>query len=471
MARIPAIDISVWDEGIDLNEWKRKHGIGAIIVKCGGNEGGRYADRCFADHMRKAQAAGLAVGVYFYTVSTTMNAALADADYCVDLIRGYDLKLPVFMDVEDARQFQLSKRALTDVIKSFCDRVQEHGYRAGLYTGGSAWNNNMYPDELRKYCIWIASWSESWPTYVGSIDLWQQGTKRLIDGSVFYDDIPGCQDFDWVEDYVIEQGGGSMARKIDPANEAAEIHAFMCEDPRFGYSQDPRWGGDYNGGEAATFTSTSRHTYRIPCGSYDCSSSTTFAWRLALSNTKHAGALDAATYTGDMRAAFVGSGLFNASLTNAKRGDLYLNEGVHVAMCQDGSPDHDILSEFNRNEYHSAVGGRAGDQDGGESVIRGYYNDNWNTVLHYIGGMLDDVSEPSDPDTTIGGGDMVGLIHQTDSTGATHVYYWDGVGAPQHISPDQLAGISRFYKLTHGGAAIPVCKDMPQSEFEAICKL
>ena len=454
MSRIPGIDISVWDEGIDLNAWKAKHGIGAVIVKCGGNEGGRYVDRCFADHMRKAQAAGLPAGVYFYTTSTTITAALGDADYCVSLIRGYDLQLPVFMDVEDNRQFALSPRALTDVIMAFCGRVQEHGYRAGLYTGGYAFNNNMYADELRQYCTWIASWQETWPNYVGKIDMWQQGTKRLSDGHVYYDDVSGCQDFDWCEDYVIQGGGGDVTRKlIDPANEAAEIHAFMCTDPRFGYSQDPRWGGDYNGGEVATFTSKAGYTYRILCGSYDCSSSTTLAWRLALSRTKHAGCLGDDPYerTASMRATFCGTGLFTASLSNAKRGDLYLNEGVHVAMCQDGSPDHDILSEFNRNEHHGATGGRAGDQDGGESVIRGYYNDDWNTVLHYVGGMLEDVTAPTDePEKEE---TMTAFFVKFDGDPTEH-FCEDGIHLHAIANGDEKKAIIDFWKLGHPGQTL-----------------
>ena len=40
-----------------------------------------------------------------------------------------------------------------------------------------------------------------------------------------------------------------------------------------------------------------------------------------------------------MRDVFVGSGLFDASLTAAKRGDLYLAEEKHTAMCQDGGND------------------------------------------------------------------------------------------------------------------------------------
>jgi hypothetical protein len=135
------------------------------------------------------------------------------------------------------------------------------------------------------------------------------------------------------------------------------------------------------------FTSSTGRRYTLDPGSFDCSSSTITAWRLALKGTPYEGSLDGASYTGDMVAAFVGSGLFTSSLTPARRGDLYVNEGVHTAMCQDGGSDgvfgFDSLSEFNRNELHQASWGEPGDQDGYESVFREYYDDEWNTVLHY----------------------------------------------------------------------------------------
>jgi hypothetical protein len=80
-----------------------------------------------------------------------------------------------------------------------------------------------------------------------------------------------------------------------------------------------------------------------------------------------------------MKRVFVNSGLFYAEYSPAKRGDIYLAEEKHTAMCQDGGNDgvfgYDALSEFNRNENHGATNGRPGDQDGHESVIRAYYDD------------------------------------------------------------------------------------------------
>lgn len=199
MERKLCLDTSRWDGDIDLGAWKSRRGQWGVIIKAGGNEDVRYRDSQFANTYAKAVALGTHRGAYYYTTVTTVEEAKKDAKHFCDLLEGYDLDLPCYMDVEDQRQFALSRRQLTDVIKAFCDTVNERGRMAGLYTGGSAWNHNMYPEELRKYAIWIAYWKATWPTDCGDFGMWQQGCMRLSDGAIFYDDVPGCCDLDWTE--------------------------------------------------------------------------------------------------------------------------------------------------------------------------------------------------------------------------------------------------------------------------------
>ena len=189
-----------------------------------------------------------------------------------------------------------------------------------------------------------------------------------------------------------------MAGFISIANEAAEIHAFMCYDPRFGYSWSPRWGED---GEYTTFTSSSGRTYTLKTGSYDCSSSWQTAWRLALEYTEYAGAINDMTYTGNAESVCVGSGLFDrwdTWATYATRGDGYLDPVNHIAMCQDGGSDgvfgYDALSEFCINEFGDVYGGQTGDQTGFESYIHEYY-DFASITLHYNGKADSGYTEPA----------------------------------------------------------------------------
>lgn len=172
------------------------------------------------------------------------------------------------------------------------------------------------------------------------------------------------------------------------ANVAAQIHANMCNDSGFGYS----WGERYGTWNDPVTWNIEGQNYTIARGDYDCSSSVCTAWQTALKGTSYEGALDGATYTGNMRSVFVNSGLFDVwdtNSTSAVRGDVYLNDNKHTAMCQDGGNDgvygYDALSEFCINEFGEVYGGQRGDQTGGESHITGYYNYPWSCSLHYNG--------------------------------------------------------------------------------------
>ena len=134
---------------------------------------------------------------------------------------------------------------------------------------------------------------------------------------------------------------------------AAEIHRRMCEDDRFGYSWEERYGY-----KAETWVIDGRE-YIIWVGDYDCSSSAITAWALALKHTPFAGVLDAATYTGNISKVFCDSGLFVRKPLSflAETGDLYLNDESHVAMCQTQEPD--VLSEF--------------------------YDYPWDCIMHFVG--------------------------------------------------------------------------------------
>lgn len=217
------LDISKYDEGIDLAEWKKKRNLFGVIIKVGGNEGGRYKDPLFETHYANAKAAGLHIGFYYYTTTTDIAVANSDANHMIQLVNGKDYDLPWYMDVEDRSQFALTPLKLTGVIKSFCDTLILKGFYAGLYTGGNAWLNNMYADELRDYANWIAWWRANWPTEAGDIGMWQQGGIRLSDGNIVFDDLPGYHDCDWLcIDYPARIKAGWKKQESEPAPESSE---------------------------------------------------------------------------------------------------------------------------------------------------------------------------------------------------------------------------------------------------------
>ena len=172
---------------------------------------------------------------------------------------------------------------------------------------------------------------------------------------------------------------------------AARIHADMCRDNDNGYSWEPRHGEDGKGVKTLTIDGKK---YSYDRGSWDCSSSVIKAWQLAIQYTPYKGKLDGASYTGNMKDVFTCSGLFVWKPMSfvAARGDLYLNEAQHVAMCQ--SQDPDVMSEFCINENGEVYGGAPGDQTGGEAAINPF-REEFDGILHY-NGKADDM-----PDTPV----------------------------------------------------------------------
>lgn len=162
---------------------------------------------------------------------------------------------------------------------------------------------------------------------------------------------------------------------------AADIHKRMVEDDRFGYSWYERYGA------TVERWTVDGHSFEIKVGDYDCSSSTITAWRIALAAVGVT--LGNAIYTGNMEPVFLATGLFDwVPVSQAQRGDLYLNEEKHVAMCQGGGQ----LSEFSRSET-GGISGKRGDQTGWEAKMGGYYNYPWDGCLHYKGNQ--EVPEPT----------------------------------------------------------------------------
>ncbi len=162
---------------------------------------------------------------------------------------------------------------------------------------------------------------------------------------------------------------------------AAQIMEHLCTHSSHGYSQPNRMGT----GVMETVTLSDGSTYQISLGDRDCSSAVIDAW-----DTACPGSTGKATYTGNMRSEFTKHGFTWHRWGDgyqAQRGDVYLNESRHTAMCIGNGK----LGEFSRSENHS-ITGKIGDQDGWESHITNFYNYSagWDGVLAYNENSQDD---------------------------------------------------------------------------------
>ena len=183
----PGIDVSKWNKDIDWEKVK-KAGVEFVIIRCGyrgSSTGSLVIDPYFEQNIKGAQAAGLNVGVYFFTQAVTDVEAVEEASMVLSLINKYHITYPVFIDTEGAggngRADNLSVEKRTLVCQAFCDTIESGGYKAGVYASKNWYNNRINVEELEEYYIWLAEYREA-PTYEGYYDMWQYTSKGQIDG-------------------------------------------------------------------------------------------------------------------------------------------------------------------------------------------------------------------------------------------------------------------------------------------------
>ena len=157
---------------------------------------------------------------------------------------------------------------------------------------------------------------------------------------------------------------------------AAEVMVHFAGHDSHGYTQGSgRWGN----GATETVTLSDGTAVDIALGDRDCSAGVISAWEAVLP-----GATAWATYTGDMRSAFLSTGLFGwvpaSEDFSANVGDVCLAEERHTAMIV----GVDQIAEFSIAEDGTIYGKQEGDQTGYECAVNPYRG-GWDGFIVYIG--------------------------------------------------------------------------------------
>ena len=180
------IDVSEWNGTIDWAKVKAA-GIDFAFIRVGGRyygSGGMYGDSTFVKNIRNAIAAGIKVGVYYFTQAINTEEAIEEAVYTINQIRGYGLSLPVVIDTEatpDGRHNNISVATRTNVIKAFCDKIQSAGYIPMIY-GSTSWlNDKLNMNELSNYLVWVAQYYYKCE-YEGEYQCWQYTSSGRVNG-------------------------------------------------------------------------------------------------------------------------------------------------------------------------------------------------------------------------------------------------------------------------------------------------
>ena len=180
------IDVSKWNGNIDWTA-VRNSGVSYVIIRCGyrGSTGGSLIeDPTYRKNIKGAKAAGLQVGVYFFTQAINEVEAVEEASMVLNLISGQGVTLPVYLDVEASggRADGIGKDMRTRVCKAFCQTIQNSGYKAGVYANKTWFTSYINTASLTNYKIWLAQYAAT-PTYTATrYDMWQYSSKGSVAG-------------------------------------------------------------------------------------------------------------------------------------------------------------------------------------------------------------------------------------------------------------------------------------------------
>lgn len=185
---IPGVDVSSYQSDINW-EAAKEAGIKFAMVRVGyrgWSTGELDLDNCFREHMEGALAAGLDVGVYFFSQALTVEEAEEEARYTLEQIKDYEITCPIVFDweevaAEDARTNEMDMRLLTACAEAFCRTIEEAGYEAGVYFNQAYGYEQLNLYSLQDHVFWLAEYAE-YPTFLYDFKIWQYTNEGKVSG-------------------------------------------------------------------------------------------------------------------------------------------------------------------------------------------------------------------------------------------------------------------------------------------------
>lgn len=185
------IDVSRYQGKITRDGWRKVKAAGykGVMLKTVSTNkslstraDGLYIDPTFEANYRNAKAAGLDVGVYYYTYAT--SEAMADAELALvrEAVRGKELTLPLAVDVEENKITPLSTLDLSNLTAYALEQVEKMGFYAQLYT----YTGYKYELDMARLAsrwdVWLADYTGKTPNVTFNYNAHQHTSKGAVPG-------------------------------------------------------------------------------------------------------------------------------------------------------------------------------------------------------------------------------------------------------------------------------------------------
>lgn len=178
--------------GIDVSEhqgvisWPQVKGnIDYALLRVGyGDNVDNQDDKQWRRNVEECVRLGIPFGVYVYSYATSVEQAKSEAEHVLRLVEGYKLDYPVYLDMEDSAQSNLSAATLGDIAETFADIIEASGHWCGIYANQNWWDNKLVDPRFARWTKWIAQY----PSEVDNYSKWDNGVYAMwqycSDGSI-----------------------------------------------------------------------------------------------------------------------------------------------------------------------------------------------------------------------------------------------------------------------------------------------
>ena len=173
----------------------KQSGVEFVILRAAvrgyGSSGNLVTDSQIAANIEGALSQNIDVGIYVFSQAVTTEEAVEEAERALDIIKGYDIKLPIYFDSEysgapnrTGRADGLTKAERTSLAIAFCETVRNAGYKPGVYASKSFFYDNLgyAAFQSRGYEIWLAHYISSVTDFKYPYNIWQYTSKGSIGG-------------------------------------------------------------------------------------------------------------------------------------------------------------------------------------------------------------------------------------------------------------------------------------------------
>lgn len=184
--------------GVDLSkssgqinfETLKSSGIDFVMIRLGsrGYESGLVTlDENFVSNITAAQAAGLEVGVTFFSQAVNEAEAVEEAVFVANQLIPYKISYPVayimeYIANDDARIDFLDAEQKTQITETFLSEIEKSGHRPILY-GNTNWLlGELIPDELLTDYDVLLNDQSSIPDYPYQFRMWRYAADQSVAG-------------------------------------------------------------------------------------------------------------------------------------------------------------------------------------------------------------------------------------------------------------------------------------------------